>query len=119
MTPNPKQSVNLPLLQREPFHPTTHPQSHWPVTWLHVVFPLQWPLHILLHSTPYLPTAHSFRANYISLVYPKGIKVFISLCKLFLTQCAIWLDPKLYAQNVSKKKSRKKEISLTSAFNEF
>lgn len=78
MTPNPKQSVNLPLLQREPFHPTTHPPSHWPVTWLHVVFPLQWPLHIPLHSTPYLPTAHSFQANYISLVYPKDMKVFIS-----------------------------------------
>lgn len=106
MVPNPKQPINLPLLQSEPFHPTTHSPSHWPVTWLHVVFPLQWPLHIPLHSTPYLPTAHSFRANYISLVYPKGIKVFISKGKFFLTQ---WLNPKLYAQNVSKKIKIKKK----------
>lgn len=70
--------LHLPLLQRKPFHPTTHPPSHWPVTWLHVELPLQCLLHIPLHSTPYLPTVHSFRANDISLVYPIWIKTYNS-----------------------------------------
>lgn len=91
--------LHLPLLQREPFHPTTHPSSHWPVTWLHVVLPLQCSLHIPLHSTPYLHTAHSFKANYISLVYPPGIKVYISRQKLFVAQ---WPNSKLHAQNLGK-----------------
>lgn len=35
-----------------PVHPVSHPVSHWPVTWLHVVLFLQCPEHCWLQLTP-------------------------------------------------------------------
>lgn len=50
---------HLPLLQRDPVHPGSHPLPHWPVTWSHVVPSLQCLEHCWLQLTPYHLSGHS------------------------------------------------------------
>lgn len=49
----------LPLSQNFPVHPSSHPPSHWPVTWLQGVRSLQCPTHCWLQLIPYHPFLHS------------------------------------------------------------
>ena len=51
----------IPLSHRDPLHPTAHPSSHCPVTWLQTVLSLQCPEHCCLQSVPYKPPIHSNR----------------------------------------------------------